>query len=257
MDRSQPRRARVLARGITVLTTVLAAGVGTACASGPMTAPPPRPIVVSSGQRLRADTARIDSIYSWLSVQSRRIQEDPSFLIASTPTARETTPWATIQMVGDTARYQYDRAHPDITTAYDVYATYHLMKKVGKLVDWLPGHENDEGYALERAIVDRMADAWLLGRASFDAPPYTPLDELLFAREAGYLDEYMLTTRASEFAAEKEAWERDHPGRIEEFRSWFARSFRKDAPGGAPAASATAAPPPEAGAETAPSSGGK
>ena len=172
MDHSRPYRARRLARGLTALMAVLMAVGASACASGPATAPPPRPIVVSSGQRLRADTARIDSIYGWLSVQSRKIQEDPSFLIAGTPTARETTPWATLQMVGDTARYQYDRAHPDITTAYDVYATYHLMKKSGKLEDWLPGHANDEGYALERAIVSRVADAWLLGRTSFDAPPY-------------------------------------------------------------------------------------
>jgi hypothetical protein len=148
-----------------LFTAVVVAALGVAgCSSGTVSAPSPRPIVVSSGARLRADTARIDSIFAWLSVASRRIQEDPSFLIDEVPTARETEPWRTLTIVGDTARIQYDRAHPDITTAYDIYATFHLMKKMGKLEEWVPGHGNDEGYALERVIIDRMADAWLLGR---------------------------------------------------------------------------------------------
>jgi hypothetical protein len=215
-----------------LFTAVLAAALGAAgCSSGTVSAPAPRPIVISSGARLRADTARIDSIFAWLSVQSRRIQEDPSFLIDETPTARETEPWRTLTIVGDTARIQFDRAHPDITTAYDVYATYHLMKKMGKLEEWLPGYGDAEGYVLERAIVDRMADAWLLGRTAYDAPPYQGLDELIYAREAGYLDAYLLVARADEFAAEKAQWERDHPGNIEEYRKWFNQVFRTEPPG--------------------------
>jgi hypothetical protein len=151
----------------------------------------------------------MDSIYAWLQVENQNIEEDPSFLIEGVPAARETLPWQTltINAANDTARYQYDRAHPDITTAFNVYAHLHLMKRLGRLAEWMPEHANADGYALERAIVGRLADAWLLGRAVFDAPAYQPLDELIYAQDAGYLDAYLLTARPTEFAAERAAWE--------------------------------------------------
>src|SRR5699024_6134485 len=106
-----------------LFTAILSAALGAAgSSSGPRSAPKPLPIVLSSGARVREAPARIDSIYAWLLVLSRRVQQDPSLLIDVVPTARETQPWRTLTITGDTARIQYDRAHPDITTAYDVYA---------------------------------------------------------------------------------------------------------------------------------------
>lgn len=219
-------------QGLLFRAAVLLAAFGIGgCSTGQIEAPAPRPIIVSSGERLRADTARIDSIFAWLTIQTRKIQEDPTFLIAETPTARETLPWKTLTLIGDTAKIQYDRAHPDITTAYDVYAHLHLMKKMGRLDEWLPEQADAEGYELERAIVDRMADAWLLGRTSFDAPPYAPLDELIYAREAGYLDAYLLVGRAEEFPEDKAAWEQANPGKLDEYRVWFTKVFRRVPPG--------------------------
>ncbi len=237
MGLSRLTKGRFPPHGLLFRIAVLAAAVGVGgCATGQVEAPSPRPIIVSSGERLRADTARIDSIFAWLTVQTRKIQEDPTFLIAETPTARETLPWKTLTLIGDTAKIQYDRAHPDITTAYDVYAHLHLMKKMGRLDEWLPDHADAEGFELERVIVDRMADAWLLGRTSFDAPPYTPLDELIYAREAGYLDPYLLVARADEFPQDKADWEQANPGKLDEYRAWFMRVFRREPPGMPPAA---------------------
>ena len=226
-------RAPFRARKAPLLTIALSAALGMAGCGGQaqLKAPVPRPIVVTSGERLRVSQERMDSIYQWLTVESKNIQEDPTFLINGVPTARETQPWATMTITGDTAKIQYDRAHPDITTAYDVYAHLHLMKKMGKLEDWLPGHAEDEGYALEHAIVDRMADAWLLGRAAFDAPPYSPLDELVYAKEAGYLNAYLLVARSQDFAAERTKWEQDKPGELETYRTWFKKVFNREPPG--------------------------
>ena len=174
-------------RKLLFLSALLAANMGSAgCGPGRQVAlPPPRPIVVTSGERLRVDAARMDSVYEWLVAENLNIQEDPTFMIRGVPTARETLPWLTMTIEGDTARIQYDRAHPDITTAFNVYAHLHLMKNVGRLDEWLPDHAGDEGFELERAIVARMADAWLLGRAVFDVPAYGPLDELVYAKGGG------------------------------------------------------------------------
>lgn len=215
-----------------VVLLTLPLGVG-GCGGGPIELPPPRPIIVTSGERLRADPARMDSIYAWLQEENQNIEEDPSFLIEGVPAARETLPWQTlaISAKADTARFQYDRAHPDITTAFNVYAHLHLMKRTGHLADWLPEHANAEGYALERAIVGRLADAWLLGRAVFDAPAYPPLDELIYAKEAGYLDAFLFTARPHDFAAERATWETDKPGEAEAYRTWFRRTFNREPPG--------------------------
>lgn len=209
------------------------AGALGACGGGEVKLPPPRPIVVTSGERLRVDPARMDSIYAWLNEENTNIEEDPSFLIAGVPAARESLPWQTITISpkADTARFQYDRAHPDVTTAYNVYAHLHLMKRLNRLGEWLPNDSTAEGFELEKAIVARMADAWLLGRAVFDAPAYGPLDELMYAREAGYLEPYLLVARPKEFVEERQRWERENPQQREAYRTWFRRAFNHEPPG--------------------------
>jgi hypothetical protein len=221
-------------RRMFLLLTLVSASLGAAgCGSGEIQLPPPRPIIVTSGERLRVEPARMDSIYAWLTVENQNIEEDPSFLIEGVPAARESLPWQTLTINprADTARFQYDRAHPDITTAFNVYAHLHLMKRKNLLSEWLPDHASAEGYELEKAIVSRVADAWLLGRAVFDAPAYRPLDELIYAKEAGYLDAYLLVARAREFADARQRWEAEKPGELEAYRTWFRRAFDREPPG--------------------------
>jgi hypothetical protein len=102
---------------------------------------------------------------------------------------------------------------------------------MGRLGEWLPDVAEAEGFELERAIVKRMADAWLLGRAVFDAPAYGPLDEVMYASEAGFLDPYLLIARADEFADDRARWEQENPGTVAEYRAWFERVFRSPPPG--------------------------
>ncbi|MDE2772551.1 MAG: hypothetical protein OXI46_02455 [Gemmatimonadota bacterium] len=217
-----------LREGVVILVSIALAG----CGGGEIIRlPPSRPIVVSSGERIRVDPARMDTIYAWLLEENDNIELDPTFLIAAVPAARESLPWQTIDIVGDTARFQYDRANPDVTTAFNIYAHLHLMQRMGRLEEWLPEHVDAEGYVLERAIVNRMADVWLLGRSMFDAPAYRLLDEVMYAREAGFLDAYMLVARGDEFAEERERWEQENPVRLDEYREWYARVFEGDPPG--------------------------
>ena len=88
-----------------------------------------------------------------------------------------------------------------------------------------------EGYALERAILARVSDAWLYGRAVFDMPPYGPLDELLYSTEYGYLDAFILTARPEEFEGERREWLEANPAKEDEYRGWFAETFERAPPG--------------------------
>ena len=211
---------------------LLAALPLTGCGSGgTVTLPPPRPIIVSSGERLRVDPVRMDAIYAWLTAQNENIELDPTFLIDGVPAARQRLPWESISIVGDTARIEYDRAHPDIVTPYNIYAHLRLLKNMDRIAEFLPNYAGEEGFELERRIVERMADAWLLGRAVFDAPAYQPLDEITYSNEAGFLDAYLLVARAEEFADARARWEQEEPGKLEEYRTWFQRVFRSQPPG--------------------------
>jgi hypothetical protein len=173
----------------------------------------------------------MDSIYAWLTAENENIELDPTFLIDGVPAARQRLPWESLTLVGDTARIEYDRAHPDIVTPYNVYAHLHLMRQMDRLDEWLPNYAGEEGFELERRIVERMADAWLLGRAVFDAPAYGPLDEVTYSNEAGFLEAYLLVARSEEFADERARWEQEEPGKLEEYRTWFQRVFRSQPPG--------------------------
>jgi hypothetical protein len=114
---------------------------------------------------------------------------------------------------------------------YEIYAHYHLMKEFGRLEEFLPGAGDEEGFSLERAILARVADAWLLGRAVYDAEPYDPLEEILYANENGYLDALILTARGDEFQEERQAWLQDDPEALERYRSWFVETFTREPPG--------------------------
>jgi hypothetical protein len=232
-----PEATRVKSRrspGLT-LTVLLSSLVGTACGGG-LTLPPPRPLVTTSGARLSADPDTLQAIYDWLIIQDEAIQQDPSFLIEAVAAEQDTYPWETLVLavhgpMADSARYQYTRSNPDIVDAYNVYAHLHLMRRVDRLDEWLPDLENAEGYALERALVARMADAWLLGRTTFDTQPHLLLDELIYAKQAGHLDAFIFTARPNDFAQEREAWVRENPQGLEQYRTWFRETLGGDPPG--------------------------
>lgn len=216
------------------LRTLVALGSLTAvaaCASGPVQLPEPRPLVLTSGARLQVDDEeRMREVYESLEIQLDAIQRDPTFLIDVRDDARDVYPWETLEIEGDTARIAFQRTAPDLTAAYQVYAHLHLMRTMGRLDEWLPEVAEAEGWELERAIVDRTTDVWLLGRALFDLAPYTLMDRLAYAQDAGYLDAYLLTLRAAEFPDARADWLEANPGQDEAFREWHRQTFDEPAP---------------------------
>lgn len=204
----------------------------TGCAGGPAELPDPRPLVVRSGARLTVtDLERMRTIYDEVSRELRAIEVDPSFLIAARPDPRDLYPWETLEIQGDTASISFSRTNPDLRASYEIYAHLHLMRRMGRLDDWIPEAADAEGWELERAIMGRVADSWLMGRAIFDLAPYPLMDQIIYAQDAGYLDALLLSLRPNEFAAEREAWLENAPEEQERFRIWFRETFDREAPG--------------------------
>ena len=206
------------------LTLVLAA-----CASQ-VPAIMPRSIVVYSGERIQPESARMEEVEAWLTPELDRINLDPAFLIRLSAVREEVYPWDGLEIVADTADLVLTDTAADAEAPFLVYGYLRLMDSRGLLVEAYPGTEGLTGYALERAILERVAEVWLLGRSVFDTQPYGPLDELVYAREFGFLDDFIFATQPDRFPGEEDAHRTENPGREEEFRRWFQNTFGSDGP---------------------------
>ena len=193
--------------------------------------PAPRSLIVRSGARLQADRARLSHIDIWVREQQENITLDPSFWIIENATPIETYPWDGLTISADTAFVMVPAVAPESGSIMAFYGHYYLMKKMERLDEFLPEAADTEGYELEKAILTRVADAWLYGRALFDMTPYGPLDEIMYARENGFLEAMILTSRPDEFTEERTAWMDANPGGQEEYRRWFMETFEREPPG--------------------------
>jgi len=201
-----------------------------ACSSAPVVAPEPRTLVNRNGARLMTTQPAMQQSYEWVTEQVDEIQQNPTFLVATTPATADVLPWETLEVSenGDTARVQYQRAVPALQQVYQIYAHLHIVKARDEVGAWIPDAEGLEGWDLEVAIVDRTTEAWLLGRASYDFPPYPPMDQLIYAQQAGQLEPLLLSLRGYEFPEARDAWLAEHPDGEAEFRDWYRDTFGED-----------------------------
>jgi len=213
--------------GIVSLLGALALG---GCAGTP--APPQtRTVVNFTGQRIQADPEAMVEVDKWLRPQLDDIERNPGFLIRLLQEDRTLYPWETLEITGDTAQLSVQRGTSDAETPFLLYAHFRLMSGRPEMERWLPEGVGLEGVPLEVAILERIAQVWLLGRSVFDTSPYGPLDEILYAREGGFLQELVLATQTERFAQERDAYFAEQPEREEAFRSWFLRTFEREGPG--------------------------
>lgn len=198
-----------------------------ACGGGPLNLPRPRPLVIQSGERLNPEEERLGEIYRWVQRQMDNIQQDPSFWIVPQATPNEVYPWESLDVnaQADTARIGFQRTNTDVASVYQLYAHFHLMQNRGEAGDWIPEAAGDTGWDFERKVMARVADAWLLGRASFGFAPSRIMDELVYAREDEKLEPLLLTIRGYEFPEAREAWLEANPRAEEELRAWFRETF--------------------------------
>ncbi len=221
------KTTQTIHRSLLVAFVVVLAG---ACATN-TSLPPARGLITLSGARLPADDERMDQIDLWVRAELQNIEEDPTFLISTVFQEEPVLPWEGLVLEGDTARIRVQGGAAEARSAFLIYAHLHLMDQQGRLAEWLPDAEGLEGFELEKAIVSRTADAWYYGRSVFAWAPYSVMDEVLYSRENGYLDAYLLTARAEEFPTEREAWLDGSDGALEEYRNWFREAFETNPPG--------------------------
>ena len=203
-----------------------------ACAAGEIELPEPRRLVIHSGERLAPTKDRLQEVDTWVREQSDSIRLDPSFMIYTSPQEGPVYPWQRLEVnaQGDTANISY-QGDSGAGALYMFYAHFHLMAAQGRLDRWLPEAVGVEDFEVEKAILSRVADAWLYRRSILDARPYGLMDELIYAKENGFLDEFILTARPDAFVEARREWLAAHPERAEAYLTWFRRTFEREPPG--------------------------
>ncbi|MDE2874698.1 MAG: hypothetical protein OXU69_07970 [Gemmatimonadota bacterium] len=225
----RPRAATTATRCTLLAVIVLTAA---ACASAVPVLRDPRRLVIHSGERLTPTRERMEEIDVWVTEQWDSINLDPSFWIIHGPQEGPVYLWETLEVnePADTAHINYqDRT--GIPGVYLVYAHLHLMAAQDRLDRWLPEADGGTRYEIEKAILSRVADAWLYQRSIFDARPYDLLEELIYSKENDYLDAYILTARPDEFVDARRVWMEENPDGRDAFVAWFRRVFERDPPG--------------------------
>lgn len=214
-----------------LLALILISVASSACSKGPPELPAPRPIVIRSGERLFAEPDRMAGIDAWFKPQQENIRSDPGFWIISVPRDTPSYPWESLYMSSDSATFGIQSGFGDAAQVFEIYAHLRLMKELGRIEEFLPGGETMDEFSFERAILSRVADAWFLGRAVYEAEAFDPLEEILFSNEKGYLEAMILTARGDEFKDERQAWLKEDPEALERYREWFVETFLKEPPG--------------------------
>ena len=227
-DRVSPSRSpRTLVR-----VGILAGfGLMSACSASEPVLPRPRPIVNYQGARIRADYEEMKSVNEWVTREQENIVNDPSFWVVSNATLGETLPWEGMRLAPDSVILNVPLGGRDGQLAYQIYGHLHLMVQMGRQGEWLPEAPEASGYDLERAIVDRVANVWILGRTVFDTQPFAPLDELAYAKHFDFLDAFIFTARPDLYGSERAQWVRENPERAGEYREWFTETFNREPPG--------------------------
>jgi hypothetical protein len=170
-------------------------------------------------------------VNEWVTREQDNIRDDPSFWVVSTPVLEEVFPWEGMVVSNDTVTLRVPLGAADGQLVYQIYGHLHLMSTMGRQGEWLPEAPDAVGYELERAIVSRAADAWILGRTVFDTQPFGPLDELAYAKNEGFLDAFIFTARPDDFAASRAEWARSNPDAADLYRDWFLETFNREPPG--------------------------
>jgi hypothetical protein len=204
-----------------------------ACASTPAQVPPPRSVVIFSGERIQADRDRMTEVDRWLRMQQEELSRLPELLIRTQSTTTPNYPWADFRIEGDTAVIYLQQIARDAEAPFRTYAHLHYLAERDELEEPWVSEENAGATGLQRelAILDRVADIWLLGRSVYDTQAFGPLDEILYAREGGFLREFTLVAQGDRFDEEREAHFEANPEREEEFVAWLERVFERSEPG--------------------------
>lgn len=159
---------------------------------------------------------RSDALYD-------ELQEDPLVLYYTSygpdlsPNQREPAlPWNAVDVVTDSMAAIVTPGN--LREADRAYYNYAVLRMHAVRDD--PDVPCDELFEREMEAVDAFVDGWIVARTLFGGPAFEPLDELVFAREAGVLEGYVAASSDRHLGGCLAVWRDEHPGAVERHAAW-------------------------------------
>jgi hypothetical protein len=159
----------------------------------------------------------------------RDLQEDPRVLYstgfgppAEVMSASAAYPWNAVSPTSDST---VNVIMPgNLREADRAYYNYAVMR-----MRVVRGQDPDESCGLliqaEEKVLSSYVDGWIVARTLFGGPAFEPMDELVFAREAGLLRPLLAARENVSIGVCAEQWAAEHPDEIAAYESWSAQAF--------------------------------
>lgn len=203
-----------------------------------------------SGQELQFSATRVRAMLDTTRALEMNLQEDPRvlyFTLVGPPVERSDSldaayPWNAIEVRNDSVATILTPGNlREADRAYYNYAVIR-MQQIRALDPDVPC---DRLMEREVEAVSAFVDGWVASRLLFGGLPFTPLDEIAFAREQGSLAGLLAARGDRQLGACVSEWAAAHPEEVEAYRTWRDTRFLGSAE--APAGPGTAPSTHEAG----------
>ena len=188
-------------------------------------------ITAENGDTVQFESAELRVMLDTARALWADLEEDPRVMYF-TPAGRETVseedfeasfPWNVIQVVDDSV-VDVTRLPANLREADRAYYNYAVQRM--RVVRWGdPDVSCDSLLAQEEKVVGSFIDGWILSRTLFGAPPFEPLDELVFARRAGLLRPLLARRNDPQVGACAGQWAEENPERIAAYETWRLEKF--------------------------------
>ena len=180
-------------------------------------------LTAPSGLAVEFDRDRLLGMRDRSVALRRDLEEDPRVLYYTSygrelgeQDRNEAYPWNAIDVVTDSIAAVVTPGN--LREADRAYYNYVVHRMHAVRQD--PDVPCDAIVARELDGIDAFVDGWVVARTLFGGPPYEPLDELAFAREAGVLPGLMVDRSDRQLGGCLLVWADAHPEAVETYRSW-------------------------------------
>lgn len=215
---SRPRRCLELAFGAWI-------------ALGPAPAAAQYVLVSPAGDSLSFESTELRDWLETSRALYANLQEDPRVLYWMPPARQDVSerhpepsyPWNVVTVVSDSVA-DLQGLPANLREADRAYYNYAVNRmRVVRSTD--PDVSCDSLLSLEREVVSSFADGWVVSRTLFGGPPFTPLDEIVFARAAGHLTALIAARNDRQIGACAAEWALGHPAAIADYEAWRREHF--------------------------------
>lgn len=218
------RTRRILVRAIGLALAVFPASV-------PGQAQAQYVLVSPAGDSLTFEPAELRAHLETARVLYADLQEDPRVLYLTPPVRQRVNeqqpapayPWNVVTVLSDSVA-DLQGLPANLREADRAYYNYAVLRmRVVRSAD--PDVECDSVLALEERVVSSFADGWIVSRTLFGGPEFRPLDEIVFARQAGHLRALLAALNDRQVGACAGQWADAHPDRVAAYQAWRRESF--------------------------------